>query len=215
VFAAITGTLGLLLSFFVHPIVLECKLFTQCREMNIGYALASLFDSNVGQTLANEQLALQVAHSIAFTIIFGLLGFGSGFVLEQNRRPNPAETKMPKSAASSYHGAAHANSSLELIGCDRFADHYLKVEAAELADMPCGLSVGRDPTHVMFPVSDDSVSREHAHIRLHSGSFVLEDSGSTNGTHINGRMLARNETAHLRSGDRVMFGSAAFDIRAS
>jgi hypothetical protein len=210
----VIGALGLFMSFEVPPTVLECKLFTQCHELNTGYAFVSLFNSTASKTIANEQLALQIGHSIAFTAIFALVGFGIGFALELYRRPAaPIGNFAPQTQAP--HPSAHQEGNLELIGLDHLADHYLKIDATELADMPRGLSVGRDPDHVVFPVSHDSVSREHARLRLQSGNFVLEDIGSTNGTRVNGRVLARSETVRLRSGDRVIFGSAAFDVRAS
>lgn len=43
------------------------------------------------------------------------------------------------------------------------------------------VSVGRSPENV-FQVPDSSVSRMHAKITLDSGSYYIEDSGSSNGT---------------------------------
>jgi hypothetical protein len=57
-------------------------------------------------------------------------------------------------------------------------------------------------------LTDTTVSRRHATISRRLGRFVLTDLGSTNGSYINGRRIAR-PTA-LRRGDEVRFGSARF-----
>lgn len=211
ILSAISGALGLFISFVVAPTVFECKLFTQCHELNASYAIISIFSSDASTTLANEQMALQAAHSIALAIIFALLGLGIGFAFERYRYPVPAPAVSPGDSRPSER--QRASDLLELTGLDRFSAYYLKVDAAELAGMPHGLSVGRDSDCAVFAVTDDTVSREHARLRLRDGHFVLEDMGSTNGTRVNGRALRQSEPTRLHSGDRVTFGSAAFDVK--
>jgi uncharacterized ubiquitin-like protein YukD len=53
---------------------------------------------------------------------------------------------------------------------------------------------------------DPSVSRRHAQVLRRSGSYVLSDLGSTNGTMINGQALQSGERIPLKHGDRVQFG---------
>lgn len=56
-----------------------------------------------------------------------------------------------------------------------------------------------------------SLSKLHARIKLEAdGSFVLSDSGSKNGTSLNGKLLKPNEVATLADGDEIRFGSAAY-----
>lgn len=55
-------------------------------------------------------------------------------------------------------------------------------------------------------IDDPRVSRKHAQIVSDSGSFVLEDLGSTNGTSFNGTKLAQGERKTLSQGDKVSFG---------
>jgi len=55
------------------------------------------------------------------------------------------------------------------------------------------------------------LSKLHARIKLEAdGSFVISDSGSKNGTSVNGRVLRPNEQATLADGDELRFGSAAY-----
>jgi two-component system, cell cycle response regulator len=55
-------------------------------------------------------------------------------------------------------------------------------------------------------LSDDGVSRRHAVITPDGGSFVLEDTGSANGTFVAGQKVER---AVLRDGDLIQFGPQA------
>lgn len=65
------------------------------------------------------------------------------------------------------------------------------------------LTVGRDPQSGIF-LNDVTVSREHAVIRRVGGTVSVEDSGSLNGTFVNGTCVAK---ADLASGDTVRFGT--------
>jgi pSer/pThr/pTyr-binding forkhead associated (FHA) protein len=64
------------------------------------------------------------------------------------------------------------------------------------------LSVGRDPSRDIF-LNDVTVSREHATLSYDGAHVTLRDSGSLNGTYVNGRCV---ETAVLSDGDVVQVG---------
>ncbi len=51
---------------------------------------------------------------------------------------------------------------------------------------------------------DDGISREHARLVKDGNQFVLEDLGSTNGTHCNGERVQRHP---LAEGDKILIGS--------
>ncbi len=54
---------------------------------------------------------------------------------------------------------------------------------------------------------DDAVSRRHAEVlKGGDGQYYLLDSGSTNGTRLNGELLPSNEEHLLASGDRIHIG---------
>jgi Ca-activated chloride channel homolog len=65
-----------------------------------------------------------------------------------------------------------------------------------------GRSVGNE-----VPVASSSLSRVHARILYVGSSYVLEDTGSTNGTYLNGKRI---QTVKLAPGDELQLGEARF-----
>lgn len=66
--------------------------------------------------------------------------------------------------------------------------------------------IGRDE-RAQIQLKDPAVSREHAVILFRSGTFVLEDLGSTNGTVMNGASIKQVNLHHgdtFRMGDTVL-----------
>jgi pSer/pThr/pTyr-binding forkhead associated (FHA) protein len=57
-----------------------------------------------------------------------------------------------------------------------------------------------------FVIDDRTVSRRHAAIHREGPSWILEDLGSTNGTHVNGDSVKRR--AAIKPGDEIGFGAA-------
>jgi hypothetical protein len=68
------------------------------------------------------------------------------------------------------------------------------------------LSVGRGRDSELS-VNDGSVSKIHAALMMNrEGTLLVSDTGSTNGTYINGRRLAYGEARQIEDGDVVGFG---------
>ena len=70
--------------------------------------------------------------------------------------------------------------------------------------------IGRAPD-ATIQVDARGVSRHHARILVAGGDAVLEDLGSKNGTHVNGRQIA--EPARLSDGDEIGMGTARLRFR--
>src|SRR4051794_30259464 len=51
---------------------------------------------------------------------------------------------------------------------------------------------------------DARVSTHHAEIRFDNGNYLVVDTGSSNGTLVNGKMVKQQK---LRSGDKIVFGA--------
>jgi hypothetical protein len=71
--------------------------------------------------------------------------------------------------------------------------------------------IGRDVANDVV-INDAEVSRRHARLTVQSGSYMLEDLGSTNGTFVNGQRVTRPHL--LRPGEMVLLGenvTLAFD----
>lgn len=64
------------------------------------------------------------------------------------------------------------------------------------------LSVGRDPKSSIF-LNDMTVSRTHATLHIDEEGVSIRDSGSLNGTHVNGMVI---DVATLSDGDIVQIG---------
>jgi len=73
------------------------------------------------------------------------------------------------------------------------------------------ITIGREASNTI-QINDAEVSRKHARLQYQGGKYVIEDLGSTNGTHVNGQRIMSAYV--LRSGDVVSFGEGivlAFD----
>lgn len=76
------------------------------------------------------------------------------------------------------------------------------------------ISVGRAPASLLaFPPGDTRASAHHAEITYDGSGYVVRDTGSTNGTFVNGR---RVYSFRLKSGDVIEFGTGGpkvqFDV---
>ena len=79
----------------------------------------------------------------------------------------------------------------------------------ELVFKPGGprMGVGRGTDNDLY-LNDRSVSKIHAALRMNKeGTLLVADTGSTNGTFINGRRIAYGEARHIEDGDVVSFGN--------
>jgi pSer/pThr/pTyr-binding forkhead associated (FHA) protein len=71
------------------------------------------------------------------------------------------------------------------------------------------LTIGRDPSSDVL-VDDPGMSRHHADLIRNGTSWSVVDTGSTNGTYVNG---ARVQEIALRPGDRIRTGETEFVLR--
>jgi hypothetical protein len=75
------------------------------------------------------------------------------------------------------------------------------------------LSVGRGSDNELW-LDDPSVSKIHAALVMNrEGTLLLADTGSTNGTYINGRRIAYGEARQIEEGDVVGFGDVEVRFR--
>ena len=72
--------------------------------------------------------------------------------------------------------------------------------------------VGRDPDGALW-IDHPSVSRRHARILITDGSATIEDLGSKNGTHLNGRRIEGRSP--LSDGDELRVGPEKMVFRAA
>lgn len=93
-------------------------------------------------------------------------------------------------------------------------------EPVKLAGKPEYLLGRSDPKHDVTPDLDLGpyggqqlgVSRKHAYLVQTDVGLSIRDLGSTNGTLVNGRVMAANQEWALRDGDEVRLGKLALNI---
>jgi pSer/pThr/pTyr-binding forkhead associated (FHA) protein len=75
------------------------------------------------------------------------------------------------------------------------------------------ISVGRGSDNDLY-LNDKSVSKIHAALVMsREGTLMVADTGSTNGTYINGRRIAYGEARQIEDGDVVGFGNIEVRFR--
>ncbi|MFW5844274.1 MAG: FHA domain-containing protein, partial [Spirochaetota bacterium] len=74
------------------------------------------------------------------------------------------------------------------------------------------IGIGRDRSNSVI-IADEKVSKFHAILTLKSGSAFIKDTGSTNGTMLNGEALVPNRNYKVAYGDVVVVGSTRLTIK--
>lgn len=89
-------------------------------------------------------------------------------------------------------------------------DAVLLLKKGDRSDFAGKILVGRTETNDVV-VSDLTVSKHHAFFRWEADdACVLMDTESTNGTRVNGALLAARQSHRLYDGDEVAFGDVKF-----
>lgn len=72
-------------------------------------------------------------------------------------------------------------------------------------------TVGRMPES-SIPLQDGTVSRNHARLRLQDGQMSVQDTGSTNGTSVNGRPIEPGKWVPLPPNAKIQLGDAVISL---
>ncbi|WP_395146045.1 FHA domain-containing protein [Armatimonas sp.] len=74
-------------------------------------------------------------------------------------------------------------------------------------------TVGRKAGNDLVISGDSFVSGSHAQLLFEGGGYKVVDTGSTNGTRLNGKKLTANVPETLASGDMIQFGQTGFTFK--
>ena len=72
------------------------------------------------------------------------------------------------------------------------------------------LVLGREPGPGGYVIEDPGVSREHTRVRVDGHTLVVEDLDSSNGTYVNGEVIAT--ATRLSPGDSLQIGSSTLEV---
>ncbi len=90
----------------------------------------------------------------------------------------------------------------------------LRSDTGERIELSAGVvTIGRARDRAIT-IDDTQVSRVHAHVEPRKGRWAMFDSGSANGTKVNGQELPRNRPCPLRVGDVITVGPVDLTVVA-
>jgi class 3 adenylate cyclase len=125
-----------------------------------------------------------------------------------------------------YHVRASANSSIKTTtkilpqvtlrfeGADSTGTKFgFDLALDKLMGQSKGMVIGRASDQCDLVVAHATVSRKHAKLSFTSEALQIEDLGSTNGTAINGAVLAAGKQAALHAGGKIRIGDVELAIR--
>lgn len=143
--------------------------------------------------------------------------FTRGLAIKARFPDEAAEETAPRAAPSNAAGAASAAEAKPPEGkCEitllalvshRFGNPHTTLSSAAA---PAGIGRSRDNKIIL---DDATVSSFHAAMTLSAtGSVVLSDLGSSNGTFVNSTRLASGDRSVIRAGDRIRFGDVEVTV---
>jgi hypothetical protein len=171
------------------------------------------------------KVLIAVSLAVALAIVVGVIGF-----LKSNQKPSftaifrdprlakalgttPSKLFEIGGAKSPRSPAAAGQGGWQLVGRTAHGDVRVEMTDAMFAGNDYRLILGRtaDLCHVV--INDDSVSKQHAHIRRDGERFLVADRNSSNRTAVNGRF---NDTVFdevpLKEGDTLTLGEVRLDF---
>ncbi len=83
----------------------------------------------------------------------------------------------------------------------------------KLMTLTKGMMVGRASDQCEFVIPHRTVSRRHARLSFDNEALRIEDLASTNGTAVNGTVLAAGSSAVLQAGSKVRLGDVELAVR--
>lgn len=191
-------------------------LWSQAASVSVG--LLTLIGSMIS---LNDQIQrgtyglLQIKPAFGlFVIIGGVIAFVYGWIKEREMLGNPGHPPVqfqpppPIFPAQERYQAPQPNH-YQVVTKDTTS--YLKVASGNLPQtkviIPAdNFSIGRSPDCSLH-LSDSTVSRFHAVIRIAQGNYFIQDQESTGGTRVNGERI---DAIKLNEGDEIGIGPFRF-----
>ena len=154
-----------------------------------------------GQPLvAGRQVGLSDGDRVQFGAVKLTVVIPDGAFVARVALPAPAPDAAPPLAAlPAPAGALVKSGGAKLVGA-----------GGEFALITPKTTVGRKATNTLAIAGDGTVSGSHAELVQEEGQWLLKDTGSTNGTRVNGRRLPPGTPQPLADGDEIAFGQTVY-----
>ena len=155
--------------------------------------------STNGTRVNEETLTPQVPRAV---MSGDSLRFGSVYFTLHLPAPEPAGADAPAPPSAAPAEAASADVRAQAVD--------IREGATAVYPLAPGLTTfGRRPENTVAISGDLYVSGSHAQISAEDDVFILTDTGSTNGTLLNGERIPINTPFTLDSGDEILIGGTA------
>lgn len=94
------------------------------------------------------------------------------------------------------------------------APNYLLISKrnGELFELSGEMKIGCDPSFADIVIPNNTVSKKHATLTVKGPVLLLEDVGSKNGTHLNGKRIPKGFSIEVETGSTIIFSNEEYYI---
>jgi hypothetical protein len=180
----------------------DYETYSQLTKPRVEYLQREL-RATIYEYIHNRRYATQgdVRVSVTFDVFTRGLVIKARFPGEATESQTAQSGEAAKTSAASPAPEQRCEMILRSVAGSRFSDF-----RATLGSRAAPVGIGRSRSNKII-IDDPSVSSIHAAVTLSANSsVVLADLGSSNGTFVNGVLIASGDRSIIRTGDRLRFG---------
>jgi hypothetical protein len=180
----------------------DYETYSQLTKPRVEYLQREL-RATIYEYIHNRRYATQgdVRVSVTFDVFTRGLVIKARFPGEATESQTAQSGEAAKTSAASQEAEQRCEMILRSVAGSRFSDF-----RATLGSSAAPVGIGRSRSNKII-IDDPSVSSIHAAVTLSANSsVVLADLGSSNGTFVNGVLIASGDRSVIRTGDRLRFG---------
>ena len=182
--------------------------FLLVQILGLGLGALSILVTFISLSTQMQQTGFSVNPAIGFYVL--LVGYGAATIgifmqVQESARMGIRFSRQEAGLGPPLTGTQRSQSQPPL-------GPHLEVVSGKLSVSPIsvydGFVIGRG-SNANLPMTDRSVSVQHAHLRYAQGAWFIQDQ-SSNGTFVNGRQI---EATRLNPGDQIKIGDTTFIFR--
>ena len=151
-------------------------------------------DQTVSEIMTHPMFAISIT-SLMLLVLIGVL-------VLRRKQSNNAETRHSNTAPDASHAVLRDTSRFTAM-----TEYDITGKRTLIGRLPREITT----SSCIIVINHPSIGRNHATIRYQNNGYWIYDSGTVNGTYINGERL--HDTIQLQNGDKIRFGRFEFDAR--